>query len=236
MVTVLIASFILLAVISFALYRSRHTALPDDDANPALLPPPPTEFKSLFEDPAAEARARAAQREKESAEKRAKLLARAAEGEKQTLNEAHASGDGKLYEQVLHTLVERAGENEKQLFALASYVARADSLPVNKKLAAAFLESWKLSPSRHATAQMLHLCALAGDAALYQQAIETTLRYWQEQKLSDMTAEELTRLIESEFWLIPSTARNSGAGFLLKRKLATVRRELAADKTVTSDE
>ncbi len=226
MVTVLIASFILLAAISFALYRSRHNALPDDEA-PAL-PPPPTDFKSLFEDPAAEAEARAAQVEKELAEKRAKLLARAAEGEKQTLNEAHAIGDNKLYEQVLHTLVERAGANEKQLFALASYIARADSLPVNTKLAAAFLESWKLSPGRHATAQMLHLCALAGDAALYQKAIETVLRYWQEQKLSDMTAEELARLIESEFWLIPSTARNSGAGFLLKRKLATVRRELAA--------
>jgi len=230
MVTVLIASFILLAAISFALYRSRHTALPDDDANPALLPPR-TEFKSLFEDPAAEAQARAAQFEKESAEKRAQLLARAARGDKETLNEAHACGDGKLYEQVLHTLVERAGENERQLFALASYIARADSLPVNTKLAAAFLESWKLSPGRHATAQLLHLTALAGDAALYQKAIETTLRYWQEQKLSDMTAEELAQLIESEFWLIPSTARNSGAGFLLKRKLAAVRRKLAATTT-----
>ena len=81
---------------------------------------------------------------------------------------------------------------------------------------------------RRTTAAMLHVAALAGDAKFYQQAIETALLYWREQKLSDMTAEELTQLIESEFWLIPPDARNSGAGFLLKQKLAHVRRELTA--------
>lgn len=231
MVTVLIASFILLAAISFALYRSRHGALSDDDANPAqLLPPSPADYRSLFADPAAEAEARAAQEEKERKERRREILLRAAEGDKQALVEAHKSGDGLLYEEVLHQFIERAGENKKQLFALASFIARHAGLPVNRELASAFLESWKHAPARGNTPEMLHLAALAGDAALYQQAIETALLYWHEQKLSDISAEELAQLIESEFWLIPSDARNSGAGFLLKRRLATVRRELAAAK------
>lgn len=177
----------------------------------------------------------AAQSEKELAEKRRQLLARADAGDRDALPEAHAGGDKELYDEVLNALVRRA-ENEKQVFALASYIARSDGLPVNLQLAEAFTENWKHAPGRRTTAEMLHVAALAGDAKFYQQAIETALLYWRERRLSEMTAEELTRLIESEFWLIPSNARNSGAGFLLKQKLAHVRRELAATKTVTGDE
>jgi hypothetical protein len=225
MVVILITSFFLLAIISFAIYRRQHVS-PGESANRILSPPP-----SLFADSIAaeQARLEAAQTEKELAERRQQLLARAFAGDKAALPEAHESGDANLYEEVLCALVQRA-ENEKQVFALASYVARNDSLPVNLKLAEAFNEHWKDAPDRRTTAEMLHVAALAGDAGFYQQAIETALLYWRERKLSDMTAEELQQLVESEFWLIPPDARNSGAGFLLKRKLAHVRRELAAVK------
>ena len=43
-----------------------------------------------------------------------------------------------------------------------------------------------------------------------------------------MTAEELQSLIDAEYWLLASDARSSGAGFMLKRKLAEARRELGA--------
>ncbi len=234
MVTALIASFILLAAISFAIYRSRQNALPDDDANKALPPPPPN-FKGLFETDGEHARLEALQLEKERTEKRQALLARAAAGEKAALLDAHTFGDKSLYEEILNTLVGRA-ENDKQLLALASYITRNESLQVNGELAGAFLESWKLSPNRRTTPQMLHLTALAGDASLYQQAIEAMLGYWREEKLPGMAAAELVQLAESEFWILPSEARNSGAGFLLKQELARIRRELAAHKTVTSDE
>ena len=231
MFAVLITSFLLLAVISFAIYRRQHVS-PGESANRILSPPP-----SLFADSIEQEQARleAAQLEKERAEQRGQLLSRAVAGDKAALREAHQSGDAKLYEEVLCALVRRA-ENEKQVFALASYVAREGSLPVNLKLAEAFAESWRHAPDRRMTAEMLHVAALAGDAKFYQQAIETALLYWRERKLSDMTAEELQQLIESEFWLLPPDARNSGAGFLLKRKLAHVRRELAETKTVTSEE
>jgi hypothetical protein len=223
MIAFLITSFLLLAAISFAIYRRQHVS-PGEGAKRILSPPP-----SLFADSVAEEQARleAAQSEKELAEKQRQLLSRAAAGDKAALPEAHESGDKDLYDEVLNALVGRA-ENEKQVFALASYIARGDGLPVNLKLAEAFTENWKHAPDRCTTAEMLHVAALAGDTKFYQQAIETALLYWREQKLPDMTAEELTQLIESEFWLIPSTARNSGAGFLLKQKLAHVRRELTA--------
>ncbi len=236
MVTVLIASFILLAAISFAIYRFRQNALPGEQETQAL-PPPPPDFKGLFHDPGQEARLRAEQFEKERAEWRQALLARAASGDKETLVEADLMYESEAYDEVLNILVERA-ENEKQLLSLVSYIARSDSLPVNKKLAEAFIESWKLSPDRRTTAKMLHLAAKVGEAVVYQNAIESALQGWRERKLPDINAEELAQLIESEFWVVPSSARNSGAGFLLKRELAKVRRELAAhnNNTVISDE
>lgn len=235
MVTVLITSFLLLLAVSFAIYRWQRVAS-KDYADRALPAPPAPDFKGLFNDAGKDEDTRllAAQAERELALKRQELVARAGAGDKEALQEAHESGDRKLYEEVLNALVERA-ENEKQLFALASYVARHDGLPVNSSLAAAFASNWKLAPDRRSTAEMLHLAALAGDAGFYRQVIETALQYWQERQLPDMNAGELLQLIESEFWLIPTNERNSGAGFLLKRELAKVRRTLAAT-TKTSDE
>ncbi|MBV9211795.1 MAG: hypothetical protein JOZ52_14235, partial [Acidobacteria bacterium] len=190
---------------------------------------PPPDFKSLFADSVEQEQARlmAAQAEQELAERRRELLSRAAAGDKTALTEAHKGGDANLYDEILNALVRRA-ENERQVLALASYVSREGSLPVNLKLAEAFAQNWKDAPDRLKTMEMLHLAARAGDANFYLQAIETTLLYWRERRLSGMTAEELQQLAESEFWLLPPDARNSGAGFLLKRKLAHVRQELSA--------
>jgi hypothetical protein len=83
---------------------------------------------------------------------------------------------------------------------------------------------------------MLHVAALSGDANLYQTAIETAYQFWRERRLTEISADELRQLMESEFWILAPIVRNSGAGFVLKRKLAQLRRQLvAASKTVTSD-
>jgi hypothetical protein len=45
--------------------------------------------------------------------------------------------------------------------------------------------------------------------------------------LGRITGDDLKELIESQFWVLAQTARSSGAGFTLKRRLAAIRRELA---------
>ena len=72
--------------------------------------------------------------------------------------------------------------------------------------------------------------ALADDANIYQAAIETAYQFWRDQKLTGILADELRQLMESEFWILSPAQRNSGAGFLLKRKLAHLRRKLAAER------
>jgi len=75
------------------------------------------------------------------------------------------------------------------------------------------------------------LAALSDDAQLYEDAVQTALRFWRESKPVATSAAELKALFESEFWVLSSGTRSSGAGFVLKRTLANARREL---ETATS--
>ncbi|MBV9209277.1 MAG: hypothetical protein JOZ52_01540, partial [Acidobacteria bacterium] len=117
MVAILITSFLLLAAISFAIYRWQQVS-PRENENRILPPPPPSLFADSVEQE--QARLMAAQAEEELAGRRQELLSRAAAGDKKALPEAHQSGDANLYDEVLDALVRRA-ENERQVFALASY-------------------------------------------------------------------------------------------------------------------
>jgi hypothetical protein len=230
MVTVLITSFLLIAAISYALYWWQRPAS-RGDADHGLAPPPPS--GGLFGDAEAKELSAASASLKMSgvtSDERAALRERALRSDKAALSEAHASGDAALYDEILNVLVEQADSDQK-LLALVSYVTRHDSWRVNKRLAAAFIESWKSAPDRGSTAKMLHIAALADDAHLYQRAIETALRFWQQGRLPDLSAEELRMLVESEYWLLSSGVRSSGAGFILKLKLAGLRRQLAAAMT-----
>jgi hypothetical protein len=226
MVTLLITSFFLLAGITYVIYLwqrpssnqqaefnfppPRAVGLFDDNG---LSEPPPRELSSG--DDVAE-------------EDRQALLARAAAGDKEALRDALASPDAGIYDEVLNKLVERA-HSDMAVLALASYITRSDAhLRINNRLAEKFIESWKSVPDRNSTAKMLHVAALAGDAGLYQTAIETAYQFWRERRLTGISADELRQLIESEFWILAPPVRNSGAGFVLKRKLAQLRRHLVA--------
>ena len=230
MVTLLITSFLILAGITYAVYLWQRPSF-KPDAEFELPPAPPPRSGTLFDD-AEEMRAlsqesatlrRAGQREA--------LLARAREGDKQALSDAHAMGDASLYDEVLNTLTERA-DSEQKLLVLASHIARSEGrLRVNKSLAEKFIANWKQNADRNSTAKMLHIAALSDDAKIYQAAIESAYQFWREGRISQISAAELRSLLEGEFWLLSADARTSGAGFVLKRKLAALGRQLASDKS-----
>lgn len=221
MVTLLITSFLLLAGITYAVYRWQRPA-PHTDAELDSFPPP--RAAALFDD-AEDARSLMLESARiAAAEKRRALLARASGGDKEALVDAQASGDAVLYDEVLSELAASA-DSEQKLLALVSYIARSDSrLRVNKRLAEKFIESWKQNPDKNSTAKMLHTAALADDASLYQAAIEAAYQFWREGRLESISAAELRQLIESEFWLLGAGTRASGAGFVLKRKLVSISR------------
>jgi hypothetical protein len=225
MATLFITSFFLLGIIILALYR-RHNASSTDSEGRAL-PPPSGHYGGLFDNVNEQAATTESAAGIEAEERRASLLERATRGEREALLEAHASGDRALYEEALDLLLERINGDDKALLSLVSFMMRKEEgMPVSRRLAAALMEQWRRAPARAATAKMLHLVALSDDASLYQRAVELALDFWRTGRIPDLTAEELRTLCDGEFWVLSSQARSSGAGFVLKRSLKRLRREL----------
>lgn len=228
MVIILVTSFFLFTAISYAIYWWQRSS--SNENSERVLPP--ARAVALFGElsRAEEAALLDGEKKATASAQRSALLQRAAAGDRKTLDEAQASADASLYDEVLDALTVRA-DSDESLLSLVSYVARNAPLRVNAKLAAKFIESWKRSPGRGATAKMLHVAALSGDANLYRQAIEMAFQLWSDNRVPSLSADELRQLVESEYWILPAGSRNSGAGFVLKRTLARLRRELAASTT-----
>lgn len=220
MFTFLITSTFLFAVIVFAIYLWQRPA--SKESSERVLEPP--RHTGLFDGTPEQAHEQALLAEKEDEKWRKEILAHAALGNKEALNEAHAEYDTALYEEVLNTLVERASDSDKSLLALASYITRHEQLRVNTRLAEALIESWKVSPDKPSTAKMLHIAALSDDAKVYQKAVETAHQFLKEGRIANFSLEELRLLAEGEYWILSQKTRSSGAGFVLKRLLATLRK------------
>ena len=159
-----------------------------------------------------------------AAERAAELMSRAQQNDRDALLEANSIGDPDLYNQVLDELAIRAN-SDQELYQLMSLIAQND-LRVNRSLAQAALASWREKPDRKSTAKALHFAALSDDPDVYREAVESALQLWREGKIQNVSPTELTALFDGEFWVLSSRSRSSGAGFVLKRSLASARREL----------
>ena len=92
--------------------------------------------------------------------------------------------------------------------------------------AVAAIRDYQQNPNRNTTAKLLHVAALSDDAKNYERAIELVLLSWRDGSLNDLSAVELQTLINSEYWVLSSRTRSSGAGFVLKQTLSEANREL----------
>lgn len=237
MVTLLFTAIFFVGLLAITIY---FWALPRVERSEQNILPPPDPPRGLFSDPD-EARGpgeqnagdqnraallQSAPDDETLGTQRLALIARAKDGDKTALSEAHALGNRKLYDEVSDELLATAA-SAPALLALVSYVTR-NELPVSRRLAEAVISSWKNSPARSSTATTLHIAALADDAVLCQNVVEAALDFWRRGLLPDVSAAELRALFDGEFWVLSPQTRNSGAGFILKRSLASARRELEA--------
>ena len=88
------------------------------------------------------------------------------------------------------------------------------------------IRTWQQSPNRSSTAKLLHVAALSDNAKNYERAIELVMMSWRDGSLRDISETELQALFNSEYWVLSSHTRTSGAGFVLKQTLANANREL----------
>ena len=222
MSAILIISILLVFAASFAILRTRRSTSNEDTQH---LPPgisPRGLFDSVAED------APAAAQESPEKLRAAELRERAARGDLDALGDAHDSGDPVVYRFVLDALVGRCAGDADGLRALAARVARGEGLRSSPELAEMLLGEWRRAPAAASTAELLRVSALSDDAGTFGRAVTEVLQLWEAGRLPGLGAEELRALFDGEYWLLSSEARVSGAGFVLKQKLADARRRLSA--------
>ena len=217
---ILIISVFLVFVASYAILRTKR---PSSSGDAAELPPGVSP-RGLFDAP------HASETPKESPEqqRRNRLRERAERGDLSVLAEARASSDAALYRFALDGLVGRASGDPARVRELAAHVAAGRGLRASPELAELLLELWRQGPTPAATAELLRVSALSDDAGTFGRAVSEVLEVWEKGGLGRFGAEDLRSLFEAEYWLLSSEAKRSGAGFVLKQKLADVRRRLSA--------
>lgn len=226
---IFIIVLILLAATAYSIYRSQRAAFPaEPEQLPATMNPP-----RLFDKQQAVASDLldpAEIWEQERNEQRASLLSRAAAGDLSALAEAQQIDDRELYRETLRTLIEQSVKSDDDLRALGRHIARSSDLRADAPLVAAYAALWRQSPDREMTAVLLRLAALSDDAATFQNTADEIVNEWRAGRIANLTAADLRALIESEYWVLSSAARrDAGDGYLLKRRLANLRRELESE-------
>lgn len=164
------------------------------------------------------------QREQQIAERRLNLLERAKQGDVTILKEAHP--DANLYSEVLNALLDSGCQEIVE--ACVREISQSKELRANARLAERMIDELKTSPDKKTLARMLHLAALSDDAAIFEKSLVTAFNFWQKGEVAELSASQLLALCESEYWVLASEARRSGAGFALKDSLSRIRRKLAA--------
>ena len=154
-------------------------------------------------------------------QRRANLLTRVEDGDYSVLDEAKVIPT--LYDEMLNALLARGNDVRE----IATYISRNHELRANVQLAQSFIKVWDQAPNRSDLATMLHLAALSDNADVYWFAVDVAKQAWDEGRLTQVSPKELAAAIEAEYWLLDTAARESGAGFVLKRYVATVRRDLS---------
>jgi len=228
LIATLIIVFILLAATAIAVVYRRQQKLLAARAQRELRPRQP---RSLFADTQQaldeSARALPQQSTQSYMQQRAAFMARATSGDLSVLKDVQRTNDVALYRIVLNELVERSARADDKLRDLAAFVAGDGQLRASVELAEAYSSFWQQSPDRATTGMMLQLAALSDDADTFSKAVEIACLFWQSGQLPQFKGEELRQLIDSQYWLLSADARRTGAGFLLKQKLGSLRAELA---------
>jgi hypothetical protein len=221
-----IVTVLLLAAVAYRIFRKQQE-LNSYRAERELYASEPRRLFDQRRDPAEAERLSAEDRARAAAELSASLLTRASQGDYTALSDARRANDAALYSSVLSALLNWANSAEDNLIALSAFVSSDSGLRGSRELAEAYSKLWERAPDRATTARLVHLAALSDDAEAFCHAVDAAARAVLEGRLTSLTGEDLRALAESEFWVLSTEARTSGAGFVLKQRLASLRSELA---------
>jgi len=218
--------FIFLVIISataasISFFLSRRKSLPPYNQDTFDSP---NNYRSLFAPDEEELRLwQTEQDEKELTERqtelRQNLLRRAADLDYNALLEAQVFGNSELYDEIFQILLQNDADK------LTDFVTR-NGLTANAGLVELSTKKLSEKPTLDNLLKLAHLSALTNSAEIFLQVLETTSEQYKQKRLNEISGEKLIEILDSHYWLLATDARISGAGYLLKERLASVRREI----------
>ena len=91
-----------------------------------------------------------------------------------------------------------------------------------------FRRDWRTSPDKRKTIELLRLASESENADVFSAVAEDIIKIWRENRIENLTADNLADLLDSHLKTLPQQERTAGALFWLKREIMSLR---AADQS-----
>lgn len=91
-------------------------------------------------------------------------------------------------------------------------------------------ESWAAAPTRGSTVELLYLASQSERGTVYAEITGEIIKLWKNGQIDNLSADDLSQLLESHYWLLPAQERTSGVIFSVKEEIAGLRRNNPEDK------
>ena len=121
----------------------------------------------------------------------------------------------------------RAQTREEKLRAEAKLAEEARRILVEKaEKVSEFEKTWNIAPDRKKTIELLFLAAASENAKIFSEISENVIKLWRENRIENLTAQDLADLLDSHFRILPQQERTSGVLFWLREEIQNLRREV----------
>jgi len=89
-----------------------------------------------------------------------------------------------------------------------------------------FEKVWRKLPDRKKTIELLFLACESESSKTFSEISENIIKLWRENRIENLTAQNLAELLDSHFRTLPQQERTSGALFWLKEEIKNLRSEV----------
>lgn len=125
----------------------------------------------------------------------------------------------------------RAAEREEELRHEAAEAEEAEAKrEAQKARLDALRKTWHVLPSKKDTIELLFLASKSESGKIYFETANKVIEVWKNGQIAGLSADDLSQLLESHFWLLPAEERTSGVKFSIQEEIAGLRRKAHEDQ------
>jgi hypothetical protein len=135
-----------------------------------------------------------------------------------------ASGFRPLFEPGTEELRAAEREEQKALEAARQEESKRNFEEKFREFEAA-RSGWRAGPSRKNTIELLYLASERESGMIYAELTGEIIKVWKNGQIENLSADDLSQLLESHFWLLPAKERTSGVSFSILEEIAGLRRK-----------